>query len=53
MYLYTYIYKDKTIPLQVWTGLEVSKKLWFPDFMTTAQEGGKFVNLTHRPHLPP
>jgi hypothetical protein len=21
--------------------------------MTTAQEGGKVVSLTHRPHLPP
>ena len=25
----------------------------FPDFMTTAQEGGKVVSLKHRPHLPP
>jgi len=25
----------------------------FPDFMTTAQEGGKVVSLTHRPPLPP
>jgi len=23
--------------------------LSFPDFMTTAQDGGKFVNLAHRP----
>ena len=30
-----------------------SRKLRFPDFMTTAQEGGKVVSLTHRPHLPP
>ena len=28
-------------------------KLRFPDFMTTAQEGGKVVSLTHRPHLLP
>ena len=27
-------------------------KLKFPDFMTTAQDGGK-VSLTHRPPLPP
>jgi hypothetical protein len=27
-------------------------KLRFPDFFTTAQDGGKVVNLTHRPHLP-
>ena len=30
-----------------------SRKLRFPDFMTTVQEGGKVVSLTHRPHLPP
>ena len=28
-------------------------KLRFPDFMTTAQDGGKVVSLTHRPPLPP
>jgi len=28
-------------------------KLRFPDFMTTAQDGGKVVSLTHRPHLLP
>ena len=30
-----------------------SRKLRFPDFMTTAQGGGKVVSLTHRPPLPP
>jgi hypothetical protein len=25
----------------------------FPDFMTTAQDGGKVVSLMHRPPLPP
>jgi len=25
----------------------------FPDFMTTAQDGGKVVSLTHQPPLPP
>ena len=45
--------KGKSVPLQVWSGPEGSRKLSFPDFMTTAQEGGKFVSLTHRPHLPP
>ena len=35
------------------TGPECSRKSRFPDFMTTAQEGGKVVSLTHRPHLPP
>jgi hypothetical protein len=29
-----------------------SRKLRFPDFMTTAQDGGKFVSPTHWPHLP-
>jgi hypothetical protein len=37
---------------QAWSGAEVSRKLRFPDFMTTAQDGGKVVSLTHRPPLP-
>ena len=45
--------KHKSVPLQAWSGPEGSRKLRFPDFMTTAQEGGKFVSLTHRTHLPP
>ena len=45
--------KGKAVPLQAWSGPEGSRKLRFPDFMTKAQEGGKFVNLTHRPPLPP
>jgi len=45
--------KDKAVPLQAWTGPEVSRKLRLPDFVTTAQDGGKFVSLTHRPPLPP
>ena len=43
----------KAVPLQAWSGPEGSRKLRFPDFVTTAQEGGKVVSLTHRPHLPP
>jgi len=34
------------------TGLswpEFSRKLWFPDYVTIAQDGGKEVSLTHRP----
>ena len=46
-------YFKKAVPLQAWSGPEVSKKLTFPDFMTTAQDGGKVVSLTHRPPLPP
>jgi hypothetical protein len=45
--------KGKSIPLQAWTGPEGSEKLRFPDFMKTAQDGGKVVSLTHRPPLPP
>jgi hypothetical protein len=45
--------KGKAVPLQAWTGPEVSKKLRFPDYMTTAQGGGKVVSFTHQPPLPP
>ena len=44
--------KAKAVPLQAWTGPEGSWKLRFPDFMTTAQDGGKVVSLTHWPPLP-
>ena len=37
---------SKTVP-------EGSRKLSFPNFTTMAQDGGKVVSLTHRPHLPP
>jgi len=47
------ISKFKTVPLQAWSGPEGSRKLMFPDFMTTAQDGVKVVSLTHRPSLPP
>ena len=39
--------------LQARSGPEGSRKLRFPHFMTTAQDGGKVVSLTHRPPLPP
>ena len=45
------IYKGKAVPLQAWSGPEGSRKLRFPDYMTTAQDGGKDVSLTHRPPL--
>jgi len=45
--------KGKAVPLQAWSRSEGSWKLRFPDFMTTAQEGGKAVSLTYRPHLHP
>ena len=47
------IKKGKAVLLQAWSGPEGSRKLGFPDFMTTAQDGGKIVSLTHRPPLPP
>jgi hypothetical protein len=50
--IYIYIYIYKAIPLQAWSGPEASRKLSFPDFMTTAQDGGKVVSLTHLPPLP-
>jgi len=45
--------KVKAVPLQAWSGPEVSRKLRLSDFETTAQNGGKVVSLTHRPPLPP
>jgi hypothetical protein len=45
--------KGKAVLLQAWSGPEGSRNLRFPDFMTTAQDGGKVVNLTHQPPLPP
>jgi hypothetical protein len=45
--------KGKAVPLQAWSGTEGSRNLRYPDFMKTAQYGGKVVSLTHRPILPP
>ena len=45
--------KGKSVPLQSCSGPEGSRKLRFPYFMTTAQDGGKVVSLTPRPPLPP
>jgi len=45
--------KGKAVPVQTWSGPEGSRKLRFPDFMTTAHDGDKVVSLTHRPPLPP
>jgi len=38
--------KGKSVPLQAWSDSEGSRKLRFPDFMTTAQGGGKVVALS-------
>jgi len=53
--LHEYYVKVKGIlvPLQAWSGPEGSRKLRFPDFMTTAQDGGKVVSFTHRPPFTP
>ena len=45
--------KGKSVPLQARRGPEGSRKLRFPDFVTTAQDGGKVVSLRHRSPLPP
>jgi len=47
-----YIGKGKAVPLQAWSGPDGSSKLRFPDFMTTAQDGGKVVSFMYRPPLP-
>jgi len=45
--------RGKAVPLQAWSGQEGSRRLRLPDFVTTAQDGGSIVSLTHRPPLPP
>ena len=45
--------QGEEVPLQAWRGHEGSRKLRFPHFVTTAQDGGKVVSLTYRPPLPP
>ena len=40
------IKKGKAVPLQAWTGPEGSRKLRFPDFVTTAQDGGRLSALS-------
>jgi len=44
--------KGKAVPLQTWSGPEGTRNLRFPDYVTTAQDGGKVVSRTHRPPLP-
>jgi len=41
---YKLLVKGKAVPLKAWNGPEGSRKLRFPDFMTTVQNGGKVVN---------
>ena len=44
--------KGKAVLFVAWCSPEGSGKLRFPDFMTTVQDVGKDVSLTHRPTLP-
>ena len=37
--------KGKAVPLQVWSGPKGSRKLGFPDFVTTAQNDGRMSAL--------
>ena len=45
--------KGKAVPLQAWTGPEGSRKLRFPDFVTTAQDGGRLSALRTGRFYPP
>jgi len=38
--------KGKAVPLQAWSDPDGSRKLRFPDFMTTAQDGGRLAALS-------
>ena len=51
--IYIPVHIGKAVPLRAWSGPEGSRKLRFPDYMTTAQDGGKVVSPTHRLPLPP
>ena len=37
--------KGKSVPLEAWTGPEVSRRLRYPDFVTTAQDDGRLSAL--------
>jgi len=45
--------KSKAVPLQAWSNPEGSRKLRFPDYMTTTRDGGKVVSPRNRLALPP
>jgi hypothetical protein len=51
VYLYSLISAlytgGKAVPLQALSGPEGSRKLRFPDFTTTAQDGGKVTGIFH------
>jgi len=41
--------KGKSVPLQAWSGPEGSRKLRLPDFLTTAQDGGRLSAAAFTP----
>ena len=45
--------KGEAVPLEAWSGPEGSRNLRFPDYVTTAQYGGKVVSPKRRPPLLP
>jgi len=45
--------KGKAVPLQAWTGPKGSRKLAFPHFVTTAQDGGRLSALRTGRLYPP
>jgi len=46
VFIFLYVIKKvKSFPLQAWSGPEGTRKLSFPDFMTTAQDGGRLSAL--------
>ena len=45
--------KGKAVTLEAWTGPEGSRKLRLPDFLTTAQNGGRLLALRPGRLYPP
>jgi hypothetical protein len=45
--------EGKSVPLRAWSDAEGARKLRFPDYMTTAQDGGEVVTALHTGHLYP
>jgi len=41
----------KSVPLQAWSGPEGSRKLRFPNFVTTAQDDGRVENRVLKEYL--
>jgi len=43
---FTIFCDGKAVPLQAWTGPEGSRKLRYPDFVPTGQDGGRLSALS-------